>query len=325
MPWNPSRRMVLLQLPMAAGLAGREAAAQDFPRRPITLVIPFVAGGNVDGTARIVASQMEKVLGRSVIVLNRPGASGMIAADYVKQSAPDGYTLLVGSNGPLLAPVFRTASYDVQRDFVSIGLISWTAECLIVRGNLPVNTVAELLQHARSAPIRAATGSIDTAPGLALAEFNLQARLELLAVIYRGAAEYYPALLGGHVDIAFDTISTAVPMARNGGVRILAVADDTRSTFAPEVPTFAEAGMEQMVSGAFVGLSAPSGTPRGIVAILQRAFATTMASPEVKGQLESLGSVIRNPSPEALDEIIRRQTEKARLIRAAQGPNAQVD
>jgi tripartite-type tricarboxylate transporter receptor subunit TctC len=315
-------RPILPGTALLLGLGLCAARAETFPSHTITFVDPFTPGGNIDVTARIVAAEFEKVTGQTVIVLNKPGANGILGAEFVKRSKPDGYTLLVGSNGPLSsAPIFRKPNYDVQKDFTAIGLMSWTPECLVVGPDFPVKTGAELLAYGKTKQIRTASGGIDSAPGITMAEFNLQAKLNLVQPVYQGASEFYPALMGGHVDMAFDAISTAAPMTKSGAVRMLAVADDVRSPMAPDVPTLKESGLD-VVGGAYAGLVVPSGTPQNVVVALRAAFSKTMVDRDVKQHLEQLGSVVRDSSAASLDAIIRGETEKARTVKAAQASSS---
>ena len=319
---NLTRRHALRSLG-ALGVAGpmsftgAPALADTYPSQRITFVVPYPAGGNVDVTARIVGSRMQEILGQPIVIVNKGGAGGIIGGDFVKRANPDGYTLLVGSNGPLsLGPVFRKTSYDVKKDFTPIGLFSWTPDVIVVRDQFPVKSVAELVEYAKTKQVRAGTAGIETAPGIAMVQFNLNAGIKVLEVVYAGSAPFYPALMGGEIDVAFDQISTAMPMSQSGAVRILAITDSARSPLAPDLPTVAELGMTALVAGAFVGLVAPSGVPKPIIATLRDAYVKTMESPDIKERLEKIGSVVPATTQAALEEIIERDTTRARDVAA---------
>ena len=311
-----SRRAALLSLAVAGATAG-PAMVDTWPSRTINFVVPFPAGGNVDLSARIVASRLQEILGQTIIVVNKPGAGGIVAGDFVKRANPDGYTVLVGSNGPLsLGPVFRKTSYDVKKDFAPIGMVSWTPDVIVVRDQVPVKSVAELLAYAKANQMRSGSSGIETAPGIAEAEFKLKTGLKTLGVVYAGSAPFYPALMGGEIDMVFDQISTALPMSKGGAVRILAITDKTRSPLAPEIPTLAEIGMEQQVAGAFIGLMVPSATPNAVTTTLRDAFAKAMQTADIKDRLQQIGATVPDYTPAALEEVIQRDTERARNVAA---------
>ncbi len=311
-----SRRHILTAA-AAVPLVGRRALAAGFPTRPISIVVPFPPGGNVDVATRIVAARMQEVLGQTIIVLNKGGAGGIVGAEFVHRARPDGYTLLAGSNGPLsLGPVFRTPSYDVAKDFALVGLLSWTPDVIVVRAQFPAKSVAELLDYAKTHQVRAGSGGIESAPGMAMAEFRLMTGLKVLEVVYAGSAPFYPALMGGEIDMVFDQISTASPMARSGAVRMLAVTDETRSALAPDLPTVAQLGYGKEVAGAYIGLVAPAGVPDDALGVIRAAYVKTMETPEVKQKLQAIGSVVQDTTPQALGAVIQRDTERARRVAA---------
>ena len=297
---------------------GRRARAETYPSRPITIVVPFTPGGNSDVAARIVGAKLQEIVGRTVIVVNRAGAGGIIGGDYVNRSTPDGYTLLAASNGPLsLGPVFRKPPYDAQKDFAPIGLISWTPEAIVAGAQFGPKTIAELIEYAKTKTVRAGTGGIETAPGIALELFRLRTGIKVTEVVYAGASLQYPPLMGGEIDIAVDQISAAAPMSKGNAVRILAIADKTRSAMAPDVPTLKEAGVAEIVAGAYICLVAPAKAPPEIIAFLQTAFAKVMASSDVRNHLIQIGSVVPDDvSPAALLQTIALDTDRAKAVAA---------
>jgi tripartite-type tricarboxylate transporter receptor subunit TctC len=286
-------RRTVLQATFAAGCARLTASswAAGYPDRAIKLVVPFSAGGNADLVARVLGARMGQTLGQALIVENRAGAGGGVGAEAVARSAPDGYTLLIGTNGPLsVNPALQSKlRYDVFKDFSTIALAGVVPHALVVTKTLPATTWPELLALARQKPVSVATGGIGSATHLTLERLNAQAGLKLQHIPYRGGNSPVGDLIGGTLDAAVMELSTALPLHQSGKARVLAVAAGQRSRLLPEVHTFAEDGVKDFVASSYVGLLAPANTPVDVIDRLQKAAAEALSHPSVLAKLNPLG------------------------------------
>ena len=268
-----------------------------WPDKPIKIIIPYPPGGNVDVAARVIAPELQASFGQTFIVENKPGAGGMIAAEFVAKSAPDGYTLFMAANGPLLySPlIFGKDAYQWKRDFVPISSVSFTPLVLQVNAAVPVNSLQELLALAKKEP-----GKLNMAsPGAGTSNHLLSELLQEKTgarwgtIQYKGNAPATTDLLGGQVDFNFDQISVALPFIKEGKVRGLAVSTKQRVESMPNVPTFAEAGIPDMETATFTGLLAPAGTPKEIVDQLSKALQKILNQAAIKEKFEKLGAEAR--------------------------------
>jgi len=313
----PTRRRALLALatmPFAV-----PALAAGYPDRPVRLLVPYAPGGNSDTTARIVAPRMSERLGQTIVVENRAGAGGSVGAMQVARARPDGYTLLMGSNGPLTVNPFvqPNLAYDPAKDFAPVGLLVRTPLTVTVHRALPVHSVTELIAYAKANPGRVGIGSSGVASisHLAIEVFNAATGAGLTHVPYGSGGALTPDLISGTVAGAFTEISTALPLHREGAVRILAVASTRRLAQAPEIPTVEEAGVPGYRAAAFLGLVVPTGTPAEVVGTLQAALAAALADAEVRKRLEELGSEVASAeeaTPEGYAAFLRQETEWTR-------------
>ena len=291
MSYQSSRRTVLKVLAglAATSLGGRVLAA--FPERAIRLVVPFAPGGNADITGRLIAEGLSQTLGGRVVVENKAGAGGSIGASEVARAAPDGYTLLVGSNGPLSVNPFVQAKlgYDPLKDFAPIGMASITPHALIVNAGVPARTVSELVALSKKQQVGVGTSGVGSATHLTLARFNAATGANLVHVPYKGGGALLPDLVAGTIQGAMTEFSSALPHHRGGKARFIAVASPARSVQAPEVPTMIESGVKDFTAGSFIGLLAPHGTPADVIARLQSALAAGLGVPKITDRMRELG------------------------------------
>jgi tripartite-type tricarboxylate transporter receptor subunit TctC len=270
-----SRRSLLTTLAAAplASLLPRPAFAA-YPDHPIRLIVPFAAGGNADLVARLVAEGMGPTLGQNIVVENRAGAGGSLGAGQVASAAPDGYTLLTGSNGPLTVNPFVQAklSYDPLKDFVAIGLANLAPHAIVLHESVPAKTVPELVALSKQKPITIATSGAGSAGHMTLVRFIKATGANLTHVPYRGGSTLVPDMLAGTVSGGMTEMSTALPHYKAGRLRIVAVASSKRSALAPDVPTMIESGLKDFLAASYVGVLAPAKTPPDAVALLEKAL-----------------------------------------------------
>jgi tripartite-type tricarboxylate transporter receptor subunit TctC len=290
---SPSRRHVIKVLGTAPllGLLPRDALAA-YPEKPIRLVVPFAPGGNADIVGRIVAAGMAQHLGQPMLVDNRAGAGGGVGAGQVARAAPDGYTLLSGSNGPLTVNPFvmLNPGYDSLKDFAPIGLTSVVPHALIVHPAVPARTVAELVELSRRQQVGVGTSGVGSATHLTLERFNAQTGAKLVHVPYKSGGALLPDLMGATIPAAMTEFSAALPYHKAGKLRFIAVASARRSELAADVPTLIEGGVKGFVAGSYIGLLAPTGTPADVLKRLQEALAATMRAPATIAKFRDLGA-----------------------------------
>jgi len=307
----------LLACPAAALAQGA-----DYPARAVHVIVPLVAGGNLDIVARTVAEQLAKGLGQPVVVENRPGASSLVGTQLVAKSAPDGYTLLAMANTfatvPLIVP---DPGYDPLKDFAAISLTCLVPQVLVVNPAVPARSVKELIALAASEPGKltyASSGNGSTGH-MAGELFSRQAGIRMLHVPYKGNSQALVDVMGGQVAMMFDQVSTSAPQIRAGKVRPLAVTSAKRSPLFPDLPTVDESGLPGYEDITFNGLVAPAGTPREILVRLNRAVAAAVSEPDLYRRFIERGVELRaSASPEDFAAHIKAEFEKkARLVREA--------
>lgn len=276
-------------------------SAQGWPERPVHIVVPYPPGGNVDVAARIIAPGLEKTFGQTFIVENKPGAGGMIAGEYVARSEPDGYTLFLAANGPLLfsPQIFKRKAYQWDKDFAPISTVSMTPMVLQVKPALPVKSLKAFLDYAKQHPgqLNMASPGAGTSNHLLSEMFQKLTGAHWLTVHYKGNAPATADLLGGQVDFNFDQVSVALPFIKEGKLRPLAVTSAARVPSLPDVPTMAESGWDGMTAYTFTGLLAPQGTPNEIIERLSAALSEILKSPDVIKKFEGLGAEAHGMSP----------------------------
>jgi len=290
------------------------ASAQEFPSRPVILVVPYAAGGNVDISARALQGGLGNSLGAPFIVENRPGAGGTLAGQYVARSAPDGYTLFVGSNGPImLGPMTMPhPPYQWQQVFAPVSTLAVATNTLVVRSTLPVKSVAELVDYARKNPgkLTVAIDSVASINHFMGELFKLKAGVTWTEVHYRGNAPAVTDLIAGHVDVGFFQLVDTAAHLRAGTLRALAILGPSRVPSLPDVPTIGEAGYPDAQGITFNGVFAPKATPPAVVDKLSAAIRVALAKPEVADRLAALGSTARGSTPDEFARFLAQETEK---------------
>ena len=296
---------------LGLGLLGVVGAgrADDYPARPIKLIVPIAAGGPTDTVARLLAIHAGDLLGQAIAVENRPGASGMIGMQLVQRAAPDGYTLVMGNAGAIGVDMalYKDVAYGPD-DFVPISMVMTVPIMLVVRADLPVHSVGELIGYMRAHPGKlafAASGYGQT-PYIATELFRQQAKLEAVVVPFKGAAPAAQDVVAGNTQLMFDSTPT-IPFIREGVLRALAVCNATRTPLMPDVPTMAEAGLEGFEITSWYVALAPAGTPRPIIERLNRAIVAVMSRPDVKQKLAAMNADAVSSTPEQADAYVRAQ------------------
>jgi tripartite-type tricarboxylate transporter receptor subunit TctC len=299
-----------LSLSMAAG----RAQAQDYPTRPIRLVVAFTAGGTTDFVARLLADKLRGLLGQPLIVENKPGANGAIGADYVAKSAPDGYTLFFTTVGAVaINPGLRAdLPYDPVKDFAPVGMAVFNSTMLVVNASMKVNSAKELAALAREKPGAVTIGitGLGAVSHLGLELFQSAAGIKITAVPYRGASQAVTDILGGTLDGLFGDVPTVLTQIQAGKLKALAATSSERSDIFPEVPTFVEQGFAGTVADQWAGVLAPAQTPPAVIAKLNAALIAVLNDPDVRARLKQTGVTPSPGSPEQFgrylkDEIVR--------------------
>jgi len=304
------RFSALLHIGLATGPAvSVSAGAQDYPARQITLIAPWPAGGAVDALCRAVAPHLSDRLGKSVVVENRPGAGSVIGTAAGAKAAPDGYTVVMAGSGSLAisAALYKKLPYDPVKDLVPILLPAKIPFFLVVNPSLPMRSVAELVTYAKENP-----GKLTYASGGPGSPHHLYAELlksmtgiEMTHVPYKGSAPALTDVVAGHVPLLFSDPVPALPLIREGKVRVLGVSTKTRSPSAPDIPPIAEAGVPGFDAAGWGVFSVPAGTPKEVVSKLQTALAAVLATPDVQRQIVNLGMIPSSiSSPEELERFI---------------------
>lgn len=288
------------------GLAG-SAGAQAWPDRPVKLLVPFAAGGNIDVTGRLMAARLSEVIGQQMVVENRVGGGGIIAMEAVQRSAPDGYTLLWASTNVMaIVPATNKVKYDPIKDFAPISELGSSPQVLLVNSKVPAKTVAEFVAYAKAQPAPlayAGGGGPGSASNLIMALFLARAELKMTSVSYRGTAPALTDVIGGQIPVTFVPISEAVAQATNPSIRILAVSSDTRNAALPDVPTIAETypGYNAV---SWTGMLAPAGTPKHIIDKLAGEMLNASKDPKFIEQLKNAGIDPKVEGPEKFATFI---------------------
>jgi tripartite-type tricarboxylate transporter receptor subunit TctC len=321
-----SRRALLAGVGAAATTAiwprGTLAA---YPDRPIRLIVPFAAGGNADIVGRLTAEIINKALNQSVVVENRAGAGGGLGAEAVAIADPDGYTLLIGSNGPLTVNPFVNANlkYDPMKDFAAVALTSYVPHGIVVGKNLEAKTLTELIALSKKTPVTIATSGVGSATHMTIERLKASTGANLTHVPYRGGAALMPDVMSGNVNAAMTEFSTALQLHKGGEARIIAIAAAQRSKLAPDIPTFDEGGVKGFTAQSYVGVVAPAKTPADIIGALQQAIAKGLAAGAPAAErLASIGAEVATPeqlTSKGFADFIRKDYEEMRQAAQAAG------
>ena len=306
--------MVVFLAALALALpAGGAARAQDYPSRLIKLVVGYPPGGPIDTTARILVPRLSALLGQTVIVENRPGATGTLAGKNLVTTAPDGYTIMLGNASSLavMPAITRYRDYDSTKSFAPIAKLTEGYEVLVVAPDGP-KTVQELIAQARANPGKLNFGSagFGNLTHLSGELLKLRTGIDIVHIPYKGAPEAQTALLAGQIHMMFGDVAGLLPMVRAGKLRALGVASESRDKLAPELPTLIEDGLPDFVALTFTGIVAPHDTPPAIVAKLSGAINTALAEPEVRVALERLGSEVRPGVPADFAAFLAKEKTK---------------
>jgi tripartite-type tricarboxylate transporter receptor subunit TctC len=300
-PTSGSLIAILVAAHAACGAA--PAAAQAYPTRPVTVVVPFAAGGGNDIMARLIAQHLGRALGQQFIIENRAGAGGTVGARAVAKAAPDGYTLMVGHSGVFgVAPaLYADPGYEPRRDFAPIGLIASYQQVLVVHPSVPVHSVADLIARARKDPgkITYATAGVGSGSHLSTELFAVMADIKLTHIPYRGTGAMQGDLAGGHVDMSITTFPSVFGQLRSGGLRPIAVTGETRSPIYPDLPTIAEAGVPGYAAVIHYGMVAPAGISRALAERLNAELRAALGSEDVRARITEEGG---EPLPGTLDQ-----------------------
>jgi tripartite-type tricarboxylate transporter receptor subunit TctC len=320
----------LASLAVAAALAtAPDARADTFPSHPITIVVPFPAGGPTDTVARILAEPMRVALGQAIIIENVTGAAGTIGTGNVARAAPTGYTLSVGFLGThVLNGALYKLPYDVLQDFEPIALLASNPQLIVAKRAMPAKDLRELIGWLKANPDKASQGTAGVgSPAHVTGTFFQSATGTRFALVpYRGAAPAMQDLIGGQVDLMFDQASNSLPHVRHGEIKVYAVTANTRLAAAPEIPTVDEAGVPGFYSSVWTGMWAPKGTPRDVIRKLNAAVANALADPRVRQRFADLGQEILprdQQTPEALHAFQKAEIDKWWPIIKAAGIKAE--
>jgi tripartite-type tricarboxylate transporter receptor subunit TctC len=304
------------QLALAAvslALFAAAAQAQSYPARPVTLVVPYPAGGSADILARVIGQKLEERLGQPVVIDNKPGAGTAIGAKHVALAKPDGYTLLMGTvSSQAINPAIAKVGYDPVKDFVAISPVAAIPFVLVANPSLPASNLGELIALAKASPgkIAYASAGAGTSNHLAGELLASAAQVNLLHVPYKGSAPALNDVLAGHVPIMFDLLATSLPNVQAGKLKALAVTSRERTALLPNVPTARESGLRDFEVTAWFGIFAPAGTPAPVVTRLNTDLTAVLQAPDLQKHLRELGADPETGSPEAYARFVRSEAGK---------------
>jgi tripartite-type tricarboxylate transporter receptor subunit TctC len=305
-------RWLVRLLAAACALASVAANAQTFPDRQINLIVPFGPGSGTDAISRIVAQHLSPVLGQNIVVENKPGANGALAATQVARAAPDGYTLFMSTNSPQSAAPYlnKTIAYDPVKDFTPITRVGSFTLLLVVNPEVPAKSVSELIAYARANPGKLSYASGNTSGIVAGETLKHWGKLDILHVPYKSVPPALTDLLAGRVSMMFVDLTNALPHVRAGKVRALAASRKERSKLFPEVPSLHEAGVTDFEMDSWAGLLAPANTPKPIVVRLNAEVRRIIENPEIKAKIGAAGFESFGSTPEELGTFIKAQLDK---------------
>ena len=305
---------------IAAAAAAPAATAAQWPQRPVRMLVGFAPGGGTDATARAIAPKLSELLGQQVVIDNRPGATGNIAADITAKANPDGYTVLMGTIAALAInpSLYAKLPFDPVRDLAPVTRAVDSTNVLVLHPSVPAKSVKELIALAKAKPLNCGSSGVGGAGHLALELFNLQAGTRITHVPYKGGGPAMIDLLGGNIQLNFATAASAVGHIKSGKIRALAVTTAKRAPLVPDLPTIAETGLKGFEANNWYGVVVPAKTPRPIIDRLNKDVATALMMPDVKELLFKQGLDVAPDSPEAFGAYIKSETVKwAKVIKSA--------
>jgi tripartite-type tricarboxylate transporter receptor subunit TctC len=304
---------IVLCLGLAVLALPRAAAAEDWPMRPVTLIVPFAPGGTTDIVARIVGQALSARLGQSVIVENLGGAGGTLGANQAAKAAPDGYTMFMATVAHTMAPgIYKSLPYDFEKDFAPITVVAFVPNIVIVHPAVPAKTIGELLVYIRTHPGKVNYGSagIGSTEHMSGELLSAMAKLKMVHVPYKGGAPMMTDLIAGHIEMAIETSGSATPHIKSGGVRALAVSTAKRSPAFPDLPTLAEAGLAGYDVTTWYGLLVPNGTPLAVRDRLYKEISEILKSPDIAARLRDIGADPGGETPAEFADFIKNETDK---------------
>ncbi|MBU3722431.1 MAG: tripartite tricarboxylate transporter substrate binding protein [Pseudomonadota bacterium] len=315
--WTAPALLALTSL-LTASLSTAQTAAQNYPQKPIRMIVPFTPGGSTDILARSIGQELSKAWGQSVIIENIAGAGGSIGADKAAKSPADGYTLLMGHIGTLAVnpSLYPKLPYNPIKDFAPVAWVARVPNVLVVNPNVPAKSVQELVALAKSKPgqLSYGSGGNGSAANLATEYFKMQTETAILHIPYRGTAPAVTDLMGGQIQMLFTGAPAVMGQVKNGQLRALAVSSPKRLDALPDLPTVAEAGYKNFEADQWYGVVAPAGTPRDIVLKLNQQINVALNSAELKKRLTTEGAVATPETPEAFGKLIAQEIERWRPV-----------
>ncbi|URW82659.1 tripartite tricarboxylate transporter substrate binding protein [Alcaligenes sp. DN25] len=301
-------------------------SAQEYPTKPITIIVPFPAGGTLDNLTRSLAQKMSDDFKQPVIIDNKPGAGTVIGTEIVARAAPDGYTLGMVANSFAINPsLYDNLRYDSVKDFTPVSWVAYTPHLLVANPDVPVKSLADVIATAKSKPgeLSFASFGAGTSPHIAIERLKAEAKIDVLHIPYKGQAPALNDLLGGHVDMMFANTPDVLPHVKSGKLRAIALANDTRLESIPEVPTFKGAGVDNMNSNSWYGVIVPSGTPASIVEKLSAEFVRIVNLPEIRERLLAQGLEPAGTTSAEFAEYLKSEMEMAAKVVKASGASVQ--
>ena len=305
---------------LIAGCAGLAAVSHpalaqsaNYPAKPVRIVLGFAPGGGVDILTRMLGPKLGEALGQPIVTDNRPGAAGNIAVEHVVKSAPDGYTLLMGTPGLAISPsLYSKLPYDPVKDLAPVSMVGTVANLLVVHPSVPANSVRQLVALAKARPgtLNYASPGKGTSLHLAAELFTSMAGIDLVHIVYKGGAPAVADLIGGHVDLMFDVLPSSMPYVRSGRLKALGITAEARSPLLPQVPTVAESGLPGYLAITWNGILAPAATSKEIVARLNAAIGQVLRSADMKERLAAIATEPVSDSPEQFAAFLRAEIAK---------------
>ncbi len=320
---NKKLLLSLMSLALVAAAFGPypdSAMAQTYPTKPINFIVPFPAGTGNDVIARTIGDKLSKSLGKPVVVENKAGATGAIAAEFTKQAPADGYTIFIPSTTLSINMSVSKVSYDLVKDFTPAALLGVMPNCLLVPSSLKVNSIKELIELAKSKPgqINFGSNGFGGAPHLLAEMLKMASGINIVHVAYKGTNEVVADLLAGRVQMMFAPLTTGLPLIKDGRLRVLGVCSDKRSPSLPDVPTMGELGYPALEIPNWYAIMAPAATPKPVIAKLNAEITKIMAMPDVKERLSNVGVEPRSSTPEEAAAYIKQDVGKwAKVIKDA--------